>query len=123
MTSSIARLLATQATRKERGRAVAQLLIGNWGTEAEMADMTPEMLRHAGSQGQRMLWDARPGDVVVLPFEPDPDFLRYVTALLGFDAASLRIVVPPADKGGAALTRDRLEDEAFVAHLRGLVEE
>jgi hypothetical protein len=94
---------------------MAKLVIGSWGTTREMAALSPAGLRHAGAQGQRMLWCAQPGDVVVLPFRPDAGFLDHVTALLGFDAASLDVVVPR--RGGEVLTRDRVEDEAFVAEL------
>jgi len=100
---------------------MAKLVIGSWGTTREMAAMSPEGLRHAGSQGQRMLWCAEPGDVVVLPIQPDEAFFSYATALLGFDAASLDVVVPPPGRGGDVLTRDRVEDETFLAQLRDRV--
>lgn len=100
---------------------MAKLIIGSWGTEAEMAALSTEMRRHAGSHAQRLLWDARPGDVIVLPFQPDQGFLSYATALLGFDAAALKVVVPAKNEGEDLLTRDRLDDEAFVAELREIV--
>lgn len=100
---------------------MARLVIGNWGNEAELANIPADALRHAGSQGQRMIWCAEPGDVLVLAAEPDPGFLAYATALAGLDAGSLQILVPPPGRGGDVLTRDRFEDEAFVERLRGIV--
>jgi pre ATP-grasp domain-containing protein/pheganomycin biosynthesis PGM1-like protein len=100
---------------------MAKLVIGSWGTTREMAGMSPEGLRHAGSQGQRMLWCAEAGDVIVLPIHPDPAFLSYATGLMGFDAASVDVVVPPPGRGGEVLTRDRVEDAAFLAELRDRV--
>lgn len=98
---------------------MAKLVIGSWGTTREMAGLSQEGLRHAGAQGQRMLWCARPGDVIVLPNRPDPDFLSYVTELLGFDAASVDVVAPGRE--GEVLTRGRVEDESFVAEVRDRV--
>lgn len=96
---------------------MSRLLIGNWGNEAEVANIPPDELGHAAAQGQRMIWGAQPGDAVVLPVRPDPKFFDYATALMGVDAESLKVVVPPAGSGGAVLTRDRFEDEGFVADL------
>lgn len=100
---------------------MSRLLIGNWGNEAEVANIPADELHHAGSQGQRMIWGAQPEDAVILPIRPDPAFLDYATALIGVDAGSLETVVPPAGNGGGVLTRDRFEDEEFVADLGRIV--
>ncbi|MEU0658491.1 peptide ligase PGM1-related protein [Streptomyces lavendulocolor] len=103
---------------------MTRLVIGNWANETGPADMPPAQRRHVGSQGQRMLWLSRPGDVVVLPLAPDEDFLAYVTGKLGFSASDLTVVVPPEGKlGGDVLTGDRLMDEGFLTGLRGLLRE
>ena len=36
-----------------------------------------------------MLWYARDGDVLILPTQPDPTFLAYVTGLTRTDPSSL----------------------------------
>lgn len=100
---------------------MSRLLISNWGSESELANIPADTLRHSGSQGQRMIWCARPGDALVLPIRPDPEFFAYAAALVGVDAESLEVIVPPAGEGGEVLTRDRFEDEEFIAGLRRVV--
>lgn len=104
---------------------MSKLLVGNWGNEGELevSDPTPERLRHVASWGQRMIWSAWPGDVLVLPVAPDPRFLGYATALAGFGAESLEIVVPPPGRKADVLTHDRVDDPGFVAGLRATVRE
>nr|BAU09321.1 amino acid ligase [Streptomyces roseoverticillatus] len=93
-----------------------RLLIGN--------DLTEEARNGDGWVRwgvQRLLWFARDGDVVVLPVDPDPDFLRHATALTGTDCATLRVVVPPPGPPGSEpglLTADRLAHEGFRTALR-----
>ncbi|MGW4893967.1 preATP grasp domain-containing protein [Kitasatospora sp. NPDC004240] len=98
------------------------LCIGNNRTEEMVGDlsgMTPLELRFAGCGAQRMLWFAEDGDVLVLPWGPDPEYLAYVTALTGTRPESLTVVVPPPGVQGAeVLTPDRLADEDFRAELR-----
>ncbi|WP_052685253.1 peptide ligase PGM1-related protein [Lentzea aerocolonigenes] len=100
-----------------------KLLIGNWSNEPELEHMTDESRRHVGAQGQRMIWSAGPGDVVVLPFHPAPGFLAYVTDLLGFGPDDVHVLVPPEGKLTDVLTSDRLEAPAFVAELGEVITE
>ncbi|GLZ38100.1 peptide ligase PGM1-related protein [Actinokineospora sp. NBRC 105648] len=98
-----------------------RLLIGNWSNEPELANMSDGGRRHVGSQGQRMVWSAQPGEVVVLPFEPAPGFLAYATEHLGFRPEDIEVLVPPAGKLPDVLTRDRLADESFLEVVRHAV--
>ncbi|WP_395293558.1 peptide ligase PGM1-related protein [Kitasatospora hibisci] len=98
------------------------LCIGNNRTEEMVGDltgMTPLERAFAGCGAQRMLWFAEDGDVLVLPWEPEPAYLSYVTGLTGTRAESLTVVVPPAGPDGAdILTPDRLADPGFRRELR-----
>ncbi|EOD64906.1 peptide ligase PGM1-related protein [Amycolatopsis vancoresmycina] len=100
---------------------MSKLLVGNWSHEAELANLAEHERTHIGSQGQRMLWSARPGDVVLLPTAPDARFLSYVTGLLGFPAEAVHVVIPPPGHLGAVLTRDRLAGTGFLAELAEVV--
>jgi hypothetical protein len=104
---------------------MSKLLIGNWGTEAEQASLPRDKRRSCGCQGQRMIWCAQPGDAIILPFRPNPQFLAYATELTGVRAGSLEVIVPPVGEGddGYLLTRDRFKDDEFVASLRRIVRE
>ncbi|WP_123605135.1 peptide ligase PGM1-related protein [Micromonospora sp. Llam0] len=98
------------------------LIIGNSRTSemaGDLAALTPAQLRSGGCVAQRMLWFARDGDVLVLPFAPPPEYVSYVTGLTGTDAASLTLMVPPpGGLGSDLLTPDRLTDPGFLAALR-----
>ncbi|MEV7774994.1 peptide ligase PGM1-related protein [Kitasatospora sp. NPDC086791] len=98
------------------------LCIANNRTEEMVGDltgMTPLEQRFAGCGAQRMLWWAEDGDVLVLPWGPDPAYLAYVTGLTGVRADSLTFVVPPPDaQGDQVLTTGRLADPGFRAELR-----
>ncbi|MER7578863.1 peptide ligase PGM1-related protein [Kitasatospora sp. NPDC097691] len=98
------------------------LCIANNRTEEMVGDltgMTPLEQRFAGCGAQRMLWWAEDGDVLVLPWGPDPEYLAYVTGLTGVRADSLTFVVPPPGaEGDQMLTTDRLADPGFRAELR-----
>ncbi|MFI6824775.1 peptide ligase PGM1-related protein [Micromonospora sp. NPDC050187] len=98
------------------------LIIGNSRTSemvGDLAALTPVQLRGGGCVAQRMLWFARDGDVLVLPFAPPPEYLSYVTGMTGTDAASLTVVVPaPGSLGTDVLSPDRLSDPGFLDQLR-----
>ncbi|MEV6978595.1 peptide ligase PGM1-related protein [Kitasatospora sp. NPDC093806] len=102
------------------------LCIGNNRTEEMVGDLTgmsPLAQRFAGCGAQRMLWWAEDGDVLVLPWGPDPGFLAYVTGLTGVRAESLAFVVPPPGaEGTEILTGDRLADPVFRAELRRVLD-
>ncbi|MFJ6618074.1 peptide ligase PGM1-related protein [Kitasatospora sp. NPDC091335] len=102
------------------------LCIANNRTEEMVGDLTgmtpPEQLA-AGCGAQRMLWWAEDGDVLVLPWRPDPAYLAYVTGLTGVRADSLAFVVPPPGaQGDQVLTTDRLADPGFLAELRRVLD-
>ncbi|MGW6915336.1 preATP grasp domain-containing protein [Kitasatospora sp. NPDC054939] len=98
------------------------LHLGNNRTEEMVGDlsgMSPLELGFAGCGAQRMLWFAEDGDVVVLPWGPDPDYLAYVTGLTGTRPERLAFVVPPpGPQGSEVLTPDRLADPGFRDELR-----
>ncbi|HET9142779.1 peptide ligase PGM1-related protein [Actinophytocola sp.] len=103
---------------------MARLVIGNRVNGPYLKDISPESLWHTGAQGQRLVWCARPGDVLVLALAPDPGFLAYATGMLGFAGSGLDVVVPPEGKlGPAVLTRDRFTGDAVLDGLRRLVRE
>ncbi|MFF7992651.1 peptide ligase PGM1-related protein [Kitasatospora xanthocidica] len=97
------------------------LCIANNRTEEMVGDLTgmaPLEQLFAGCGAQRMLWWAEDGDVLVLPWGPDPEYLAYVTGLTGVRADSLTFVVPPPGaQGDQVLTTDRLADPVFRAEL------
>ncbi|GGQ43783.1 preATP grasp domain-containing protein [Couchioplanes azureus] len=77
---------------------------------------------YLGTQSHRMVWCARPGDIVVLPTSPDPAYLAYVGSHLGMSPADLRVVVPPTGaQGDDLLYDDRLAHPAFVEDLRSAI--
>ncbi|MGI5336473.1 peptide ligase PGM1-related protein [Streptomyces sp. CA-181903] len=64
----------------------------------------------------RQLWLLREGDVVVVPFVPDEDFLRYVCGELGADRAAIRFV-----SAGENLTDEALTAPALIREVRALL--
>ncbi|MEU6466782.1 peptide ligase PGM1-related protein [Streptomyces sp. NPDC046976] len=99
-----------------------KLIVSNQRTDemiGDLATLTPDYRRYVAGQAQRMIWLAEPGDVLVLPVEPDPEFLRYVAQMKGIDPSEWTVVVPPVGSLGTdVLSRDRLLDEKFVSRLR-----
>ncbi|WP_027660533.1 preATP grasp domain-containing protein [Salinispora fenicalii] len=99
------------------------LIIGNsrtWEMVGDLAALTSDQLRDGGCAAQRLLWFARDGDVLVLPFAPPADYLSYITHLTGTRASSLTTVIPPPGSlGSDILTPDRLADPSFLNDLRG----
>jgi hypothetical protein len=73
----------------------------------------------AGCGAQRLVWFARHGDILILPFAPADAYLEYVTALTGTPLSSMRIVVPPeGSMGPGILTPDRLANPRLWQRLR-----
>jgi len=101
------------------------LIVGNSRTAemvGDLAALTPEQRRQGGYAAQRVLWFARDGDVVVLPWLPPEEYLGYVTTLTGTRVGSLALVVPPPGRlGGDILTPDRLADEGFRDDLHAVL--
>lgn len=99
---------------------MARLIIANPTTGDD--EQAPEMRRYCSIQFRRMAWCCRPGDVLVLPVRPGDEFMRYVGDTLGFDARTVRVLVPPPGRMGFdLLTPDRLADRALRSELRELV--
>lgn len=95
---------------------MTQLLVGHDHNE----DLRTR--KSASWYSQRLAWFATDGDVLVLPVQPDEDWLKYVTGLTGTRRRTLSVVVPPP--GAAAtgqLTKDRLRDPDFLTELRAAV--
>lgn len=104
----------------QAGSIVTALIIANNRTEemGEIAAMTPVDRAAGGCGTQRMLWFARDGDVVVLPFLSTDGYVDYVTSLTGTHPESLTLLAPPADSWGTdLLTVERLGDERFRSQL------
>ena len=101
------------------------LLIGNSRTEemvGDLAELSPAARRAGGCSAQRTIWFARSGDILVLPYSPPKDYLRYVTGLLGIDPATLTVLVPPPGALGTDLiTPDRTAAAGFRAALAAAV--
>jgi hypothetical protein len=71
-----------------------------------------------------MLWFARSGDVLVLPYLPRAEYLEYVTAVTGTDPESLLVLCPPPGALGTdLLTPDRTADPGFLGQVRAAVQE
>lgn len=99
-----------------------RLLLGDSYTQDFGGDVAPisgTAARSVTAASQTILWFAEPGDVIVLPRAPDPEYLAYLTTMMEVDRESLRILVPPvAGSSPHFLTRDRLTSEAALAELR-----
>ncbi|TWF93846.1 peptide ligase PGM1-related protein [Saccharopolyspora dendranthemae] len=101
---------------------MATVIISNQRTEEMVGDLElldPDYRRYVGNQAMRMAWCLQEGDVLVLPMPADEEFLRYVAESLGIDRDSVHVIVPPVGRAGeGVLSRDRLNDERFLAELR-----
>jgi hypothetical protein len=92
---------------------MTRILIGNDFAEDVRTDRS-----WTGWWVQRLLWFARDSDILVLPEEPDRDFMNYATSLTGTNAHALKIVIPEAGVAGyGTLTPDRLASLDFVGRL------
>lgn len=101
---------------------MSRLLLGNLYTHdfgGDVAPISDSMARGVAAGSQAIMWFAQSSDVIVLPQVPDPEYVAYLTTMMGVDWASLRIVVPPAAGSSPYfLTRDRLTSAAGLAELR-----
>ncbi|WIE74159.1 hypothetical protein [Curtobacterium sp. MCJR17_020] len=103
------------------------IIIGNQLVEETATghdELPVEYRRYLGMVSHRLLWTARPGDVVVLPNRPHPAFVEHVWHTLGVeDNAAPQILVPPVGaRDDLLLYEDRLLDEDFCAELGGIVD-
>ncbi|WP_405444508.1 peptide ligase PGM1-related protein [Streptomyces achromogenes] len=72
---------------------------------------------------QRLLWFARPGDLLVLCCEPDGAFLDYVLAHTGVKHSDLTVLVAPAGAwGDKLLDPASLADPAFLQAVRAALD-
>ncbi|MEU1707593.1 hypothetical protein ABZ478_19625 [Streptomyces sp. NPDC005706] len=91
-----------------------RILLGN------TIDDSIRVSRDTRSAAQRILWFAKPHDVVILPEAADEEFLQYVTSLTGVEAGSLRLRVPPPGRfAGRVLDPHSLTDAAFARDVAG----
>lgn len=116
--------------RYERCRAakhMGRLLISNQLTEETAegdAALPADYLALLGLVSHRMIWLAEPGDLIVLPSRPDPQFCDYVWSVRQLAADSVQIVVPPAGRQGIDLLySDRLANPEFRSQLSRLLAE
>ncbi|MEU6743413.1 peptide ligase PGM1-related protein [Streptosporangium sandarakinum] len=95
---------------------MARLLVANTFNE-DIAGNHGKTLAH--NRGQRMFWFAEDGDLIVLPQQPDEEFLEYATGLIRVRPDSLRFIVPPeGGEGWERLTGDRLTNSDFHEEIR-----
>jgi hypothetical protein len=101
---------------------MARLLIANCFTDelaGDSARLPQAHLQTAAASSHLLLWFAHDGDLVVLPVEPEPELLAYVTDMTGTDASTLRLLVPPPGTTGTELlTGERLGNPQFREELR-----
>ncbi|MET9779028.1 peptide ligase PGM1-related protein [Streptomyces sp. NPDC006367] len=72
---------------------------------------------------QRLLWFARPGDLLVLCCEPDDAFLDYVLAHTGVKRSEMAVLAAPAGAwGDKLLDPAALTDPGFVKAVRGALD-
>ncbi len=84
----------------------------------ELAELSAQARQSGGCVAVRLLWFAGPGDIVVLPSQPRPEYLDYVTGITGVDPSDLLVMVPPPGMLGAELlTPDRTADPGFRHQL------
>jgi hypothetical protein len=106
---------------------MVSLIIGNSRTRdmvGKIALLTSGEREHAGYAALRVLWFAKAGDIVVLPWLPRAEYLAYVTSRTRTDADSLTLLAPPPGIDGEdLLTQDRMADPGFREHLRATVQE
>lgn len=106
---------------------MSTLIVANTRTEemvGELASLTALGRQAGGSSALRMLWFARSGDVLVLPFRPRAEYLAYVTGLTGIDPGTLTVLIPPpGELGIELLTPDRTADRHFRRQVREAVRE
>lgn len=89
-----------------------RILVGNH------IDVSLRRRKDMRSWTQRVLWFADDGDLIVLPDQPDEEFVRYVTSLTGVDRSTLTIHVPPPGQFGTYLMDPpRLADEGFLSKV------
>lgn len=99
---------------------MVNLLVGNLRTEEMIGDLqllTAEAKLVTGCAAQSLIWFAGDGDVAVLPWAPDPDYVSYVCTLTGTNPASLRIVIPPSAPYDGILDAGRLRNPQFLNDL------
>lgn len=87
-----ARTLPSVVSVKSSTDGRARLILANLVNELMIAR---PVLAHAAALftcTSRKLWLARDGDMVVMPRQPSPAFVRYVCELLRVDAASIQLV-------------------------------
>lgn len=90
----------------------------------ELALLAPDEREHAGYAALRVLWFAKAGDVVVLPWLPRAEYLAYIGGHTRADIDSLTILAPPPGIDGEdLLTPDRMADTGFRERLRATVRE
>lgn len=97
------------------------LIIGNsrtWEMVGDLAALTSHRLRGGGCAAPRMLWSARDGDVLVMPFAPPADYPKCTLRPVETRASSPTIVILLfGSLGSDVLIPDRLTDPSFVDDL------
>jgi hypothetical protein len=102
------------------------LLVANTKTEeivGDLAGLPVDDRKIAGCGAQRLLWFARDGDIVIMPWMPDEAFVHHVTTLTGTRRSTLRLVVPDdGEFGPDILSRDRLLSPSCLDGVRAALD-
>lgn len=103
---------------------MTKLIIGNVDNEHQVADVS-RYTRQEQSEiilcNQRMLWMARPGDVVVLPRAPEPEIVAYWAKLNGCATSDITLLAPRTDGPCAFLRQEELFAPGFIAECRAVI--
>ncbi|MEV6738331.1 peptide ligase PGM1-related protein [Streptomyces sp. NPDC051104] len=103
---------------------MAKIIIGNQLTEETVEGdraLPAEYLTYLAAVTHRLAWCAGANDIIVLPTEPDPEFLSYVWRRLGIeDSRPVVLVPPPGRRESALLYDDRLHHPEFLGQLKKL---
>lgn len=106
---------------------MAKIIIGNQLTEETVEGdraLPAEYLTYLAAVTHRLAWCAEADDIIVLPTEPDTEFLSYVWKRLGIeDARPVVVVPPPGRRGSSLLYDDRLHHPEFISKLGKLAAE
>lgn len=91
-----------------------QIFIGN----REPQHLVGTALGRDSFRGQRVVWHAKDGDVLVLAAPPQMDFIEHAASITGTDVATLHFAIPEASESNSEqLTDDRLRDPLFHAKI------
>lgn len=100
---------------------VPTLIIGNIDGESQVGEpekRTDREKRESSIVANRLVWLSEPGDILLLPFEIDRNFLNYSLRLRGHAPDSVRVITPSSHPGEVCiLTYATLSDVTLIQEL------